>query len=166
MRICILIISIFLFSDINSLQAQTFSESKMLSDINYIRSKGRYCGGKYYHPVAPVRWSETLELVANKHSADMYKGGYFSHVDKKGLRVGNRADQLGYDYKVIGENIAVGYHQVNEVLVGWLESDEHCACIMNPYFREVGVSRVGDYWTQVFGITRPEALKTYGERAR
>jgi len=32
-----------------------------------------------------------------------------------------------------------------------LHSPGHCANIMNKNFREMGVARVGDYWTQDFG---------------
>ncbi len=145
---------------------QVVNEEEMLSDINYIRSQGRYCGRNYYPPAPPVIWNNTLELVANVHCASMYRNNYFNHRDLHGKRVGDRADKLGYDYKLIGENIAVGYDEENSVLIGWLESREHCECIMNPKFTEVGVSRVGEYWTQVFGITRKEAWDKYGRRMK
>jgi uncharacterized protein YkwD len=37
------------------------------------------------------------------------------------------------------------------VVDNWLKSPGHCKNIMNKAFKEVGVGRVGDYWTQNFG---------------
>jgi uncharacterized protein YkwD len=53
----------------------------------------------------------------------------------------------GFSY---GENIAFGQRSEREVMQGWLSSPGHCKNIMSKTFKEMGVSRVGDYWTQVF----------------
>ena len=34
---------------------------------------------------------------------------------------------------------------------GWINSSGHCSNIMDPKFKEIGVAKVGDYWTLVFG---------------
>ena len=36
----------------------------------------------------------------------------------------------------------------------WIESPGHCRNIMNSNYTEIGVARVGDYWTLVLGTRR------------
>ena len=44
-----------------------------------------------------------------------------------------------------------GYSDERAVIQGWLSSPAHCANIMNPHVKEMGVAHKGKYWTQVFG---------------
>jgi len=37
------------------------------------------------------------------------------------------------------------------VIEGWLKSPGHCKNIMSQKYKEMGVARVGNYWTQTFG---------------
>jgi uncharacterized protein YkwD len=37
------------------------------------------------------------------------------------------------------------------VIAGWLNSEDHCKNIMSSLFKEMGVARAGDYWSQEFG---------------
>jgi uncharacterized protein YkwD len=61
-----------------------------------------------------------------------------------------------------GENIAAGQRSVADVVAGWMASDGHCANIMAPGFRDVGLACVGGntgttygtYWTMVLGSAR------------
>ena len=63
---------------------------------------------------------------------------------------------MGYQEKLVGENIAYGPESVEEVVRGWLDSPGHCENIMDPRFAEMGIaystgqiSRHGLYWVQV-----------------
>ena len=47
-----------------------------------------------------------------------------------------------------GENIATGYTSEREVVDAWIKSPGHCKNIMNKAYKEMGVARVGNYWTQ------------------
>ena len=47
--------------------------------------------------------------------------------------------------------VAMGYFDERTVIQGWLSSPAHCANIMNPLVKEMGVAYNGKYWTQVFG---------------
>lgn len=63
----------------------------------------------------------------------------------------------------MGENIASGQSSPREVVNGWLDSDGHCANIMQANFDELGVGYYGEdsgggfgfggvrMWTQNFG---------------
>ena len=65
---------------------------------------------------------------------------------------------VGYNYSVVGENIAVGNSTVDATMKQWLSSPGHCANIMNRNFTEIGIgydygasSTYKHYWVQNFG---------------
>ena len=124
---------------------------EILKLVNEIRTSGTSCGSTYYPPVDPLLWNEKLERAALKHSQDMFDQNYFSHTSLNGNSFSDRIEQEDYLYLSIGENIANGYPSEESVINGWLNSQGHCANIMNPKYTEMGVGRVGNYWTQDFG---------------
>ena len=116
--------------------------------VNEVRKKGCTCGNTYYAPVTPLSWNNQLEKAAFEHSSDMNQHKYFSHTAPDGSNAGDRISNTGYKWRTYGENIALGYLTEQEVITGWLHSPGHCKNIMSKDFKEMGVARVGDYWTQ------------------
>ncbi len=123
----------------------------MLQEVNEIRAKGCQCGNKIMAPAGALQWSDQLEASARRHASDMKRHKYFSHYSRKGKSVGDRLDELGYNWQHIGENIATGQTTWEQVIEDWLNSPTHCEMIMNQNMVEMGISRVGDYWVQHFG---------------
>jgi uncharacterized protein YkwD len=134
---------------ISSLPA-TVNKSQLLQLVNEVRQRGCQCGDTYYYPAAKVTWNSKLELAAYNHSSDMYQNKYFSHTAPDGSNAGVRIDRVGYNWLAFGENIATGYTSEREVVDAWIESPGHCKNIMNKAYTEMGVARVGTYWTQEF----------------
>jgi uncharacterized protein YkwD len=126
------------------------NKTLLLQLVNEVRKKGCQCGDTYYPAAPALRWNSQLEQAALLHSNDMFANNYFSHADRTGKKAGDRIDGIGYKWRNYGENIAFGYRSENEVVKGWLLSPGHCKNIMGKSFKEMGVARVGDYWTQVF----------------
>lgn len=129
---------------------------EFISRINLARQKGCNCGLIYMPPAPPVTWNEQLEEAARNHATDMAKRKYFSHTSKNGKSVSDRIIATGYSYKgyksyTVGENIAQGQMSIAEVMDGWMHSEGHCRNLMNPAFKEVGVSVNDNYWVQDFG---------------
>ena len=122
----------------------------LLQLINNVRKKGCQCGDTFYPAAPAVVWNSQLEQAALIHSNDMYANKYFSHAAKDGSKAGDRIEDAGYYWRTYGENIAFGYRGETEVVKGWILSPGHCKNIMSKSFKEMGVARVGDYWTQVF----------------
>jgi uncharacterized protein YkwD len=81
----------------------------------------------------------------------MYKNKFFAHVAPDGSNGGVRIKRAGYPWMAFGENIAAGYRTEKEVVKGWIESPGHCKNIMSKLYKEMGVGRYGNYWTQEFG---------------
>ena len=118
---------------------------------------GARCGNQYFPPVEPVVWNERLAEAAQLHSNDMNENQFFEHTGTGGSTLVNRVDLAGYQYRNIGENIAMGETQTEVAVVeGWMNSPGHCRNIMNGLFTEMGVARSGIYWTQVFGRPWPD----------
>lgn len=126
----------------------------LLQLVNNVRAKGCNCKGTWMPAAEPVKWNVLLELAAAKHSNDMNDKKYFDHTSPSGSTPQSRVTATGFNYIWMGENIASGPSKEEAVINGWLGSEGHCKNIMNPNFREMGVGRTGDLWTQVFGTSK------------
>ena len=135
---------------------------EFLDAVNLARSVGRSCGTTHFDPAPPVAWNDQLAMAAFLHSDDMAANGFFSHTGSDGSSPGMRISREGYDWTRCGENIAMGYPTVSDVIQGWLGSEGHCRNIMDPGFEEIGAgfaegpfsgSPSARYWT--FDLASP-----------
>ncbi|MEZ5728727.1 MAG: CAP domain-containing protein [Burkholderiaceae bacterium] len=110
-----------------------------------------------------LRYNPTLTRAAAVHSLSMAREQFFDHVDPRGQTVGHRARQVGYRWRVVGENLAAGHESIDEAVRGWLLSTGHCRNLIDARFTEFGIARVeslnpmdpyGSYWTLVLGQPR------------
>ena len=103
-----------------------------------------------------------LQTAAQGHSRDLANGDYFSHTGLDGRKPWDRAEDAGYNYYTVGENIAAGQRSPAEVVQAWIDSPPHLANLMNPAFSEIGIGyeflqddtgiiNYNHYWTQLFG---------------
>lgn len=130
--------------------------SRALQLVNDVRARGARCGDRSFGPAPPVKLSEVLASVAFGHADDMAKHNYFEHEDLTGRSPADRVRALGYQEKLVGENIAYGPKSADEVVQGWLDSPGHCENIMDPRFAEMGIAyaagqaaRRGLFWVQL-----------------
>jgi len=109
----------------------------------------------------PLSRSELLDSVAEAKLNDMFTRQYFAHVSPTGDGVSDLAKSIGYEFLLIGENLALGDFKDDEVLLtAWMDSTGHRANILNDRYIEIGVA-VGkgnfdgrDTWlaVQSFGV--------------
>lgn len=125
----------------------------ILKLVNDKRIVGCNCGATAMPAVAVLTWNNALAVAASRHSADMNSNGFFSHTSSNGATLSERINLTGYKYSTLGENLANGIFTEQTVVNGWLASEEHCKNIMSANYKEVGVAKVGNYWTQDFGKT-------------
>jgi uncharacterized protein YkwD len=135
--------------------------ARALELINKARASGTRCGQRPFAPTSPLTLSTTLANVAFGHAADMAEHDYFEHQDLTGRSPAQRLRAVGYEEKLVGENIAYGPKSIDEVVQGWLDSPDHCENIMDPRFAEMGIayapgeaSRRGLYWVQLLAAPR------------
>ena len=129
------------------------TEQKLLEAANESRTK---------EMIGKLTPNRTLTEIARKHAENMARQEKMDHVlDGKG--VAKRAEEGGYDYRVIGENLAEATGDKDapaptpaEIHKNWMESKPHRANLLNPKFEQVGIAVVksakGTYfYCQVFG---------------
>jgi len=146
---------------------------KFLREINSARASSRNCGREGSFPaVSSLSWNTKLYEACYEHNYDMKNANTFSHdgsgtqYDITGVLIEepsspyNRVVNTGYFYDAyyygIVENIAMGPHDIKEVVSYWLEDDLHCANIMREDFTEMGISKILSdhgyyYWTNILG---------------
>jgi hypothetical protein len=89
--------------------------------------------------------AENTKLVqaALTKAQDMLKNQYFEHVSPSGTGPSELADNAGYDFIAIGENLALGNFAGDQDLVqAWMDSPGHRANILNSRYREIGVAAI------------------------
>lgn len=141
-------------------KALTASERNVLKYVNEARAKGWNCGveGKF-KPTGKLKWNSKVAKAAKSHSNDMKKHDFFSHTGSNGKSSAQRLTAAGYKWSRVGENIAWGQSTARAVVSAWLDSDGHCANIMNPKYTHLGLGVVKDserrrIWTQMFATPR------------
>lgn len=131
--------------------------------LNARRSAGARCGALGSFAAAPaLAWQPQLAQAAWQHDEDMAANDFFSHAGSDGSSGGARAAAAGYMSSAWGENIAAGQPSVEAVVAAWMDSDGHCANIMNPAYRDVGLACVSgaagngypSYWTLLLAAQR------------
>ncbi len=136
-------------------------EERVLELVNDERASGAICGGRAFGSAPPLVFNAELTQAARGHSEDMAVLAFFDHDSPDGREFSDRIAAANFTGGFpIGENIAVGYANPQQVVDGWMESPGHCENIMNPDFRTLGTGYYADplsewthYWTQNFGGT-------------
>ena len=114
-------------------------ESSVLVDINAFRAQ---------HGLARLRLSTQLTSAARAHSQQMAEDGYFGHNSADGSafwkRVQGYYPSSSWRSWSVGENLLWWSPTVDgaRALQLWAASPEHRANLLNPHWREIGVSAV------------------------
>jgi len=88
-----------------------------------------------------LRENQRLNDAANMKLEDMFQGQYFDHVSPDGDGPAELAEGAGYEYIMVGENLALGNFEDDAALVqAWMESPGHRENILQPSFSEIGVA--------------------------
>jgi uncharacterized protein YkwD len=104
----------------------------------------------------PLVEDETLCLVAEEHACEMIEGEFFAHIDPyTDSNPGQRVTISGYEFILVGENLAAGQRRVSDVVHQWMASESHRAIILGEAWRETGIAvRAGGEhyvsWVQIF----------------
>lgn len=133
-----------------------------LERVNAYRASGADCGVEGRFAAAPpLAWNDALTTAATAHSHDMAARDYFSHSSPEGATMADRVNATGYRWRALAENIAAGQLSIEIVMDGWIDSDGHCANVMNPSLQEIGMAcvpggsaRYRTYWTMNLGRPR------------
>lgn len=89
-----------------------------------------------------LKENKKLDLSAEKKLEEMFTNQYFEHISPKtGKGVGELGEEAGYEYILIGENLAMGNFKDDKSLVdAWVASKGHRENIVNKHYTEIGVA--------------------------
>lgn len=125
-------------------------EFEIFELVNNRRQKSR---------LGQLEWDSDLAKMARRYSEEMARGNFFSHYDKRGRSVSDRAEISGIrGIRGIGENLFFcnGIDDFSGVaLKSWLNSSGHRKNMLNPEWTATGIGIASDrsgkiYVTQVF----------------
>jgi len=127
--------------------AQSNDEYEIFELVNRERSRSR---------LSYLEWDDGLARIARNFSRQMAKEGFFSHADRQGRTVVQRADDT--EWSKIGENLFMcgGMDNFTAFSVrGWMRSSSHRKNILDREWTDtgIGVYRTRDdkiFVTQVF----------------
>ncbi|KAJ2850560.1 hypothetical protein IWW36_001810 [Coemansia brasiliensis] len=112
--------------------------------------------------LAPYRWTPKLDQVAQAHSNYMLSVEKIGHEEKPGTSTYDLAGRLGtvnYVFSTAGENVAMGYEDLDATQVAWMNSPGHKANILSKSFNVCGgaVANPSNYYTVNFASPMNEA---------
>ncbi len=82
-----------------------------------------------------------LDEAAQQKLQDMFDKQYFEHISPTGVGPSNLAQDVGYKYLVVGENLALGnFKDDRDLVTAWMNSPGHRANILHDSFQEIGVA--------------------------
>jgi uncharacterized protein YkwD len=114
-------------------------EGDVLAQLNSVRRA---------NDLVPLKLSTTLSKVANEHSVQMGRDGYFAHESFDGAAFWKRIERVypshGWKYWAVGENLLWSSPDVDgpRALELWMASPEHKKNILTAKWREIGISAV------------------------
>ena len=105
------------------------------------------------HNLGTLSLNQSLTEAAQKKAADMVARNYWSHVTPDGQDPWVFINTTGYTYLAAGENLAYGFTDYEDAVIGWMNSPGHRANILNNEYSEVG-----------FGIANSANFQGNGEQ--
>lgn len=106
-----------------------FSPTSLLSETNTQRSANHE---------ATLTIDPQLAQAAQGKANDMVAHNYWSHNSPDGHTPWSFITGSGYQYQTAGENLAYGFTGASSTVVGWMNSTEHRANILNGNYQNVG----------------------------
>lgn len=88
-----------------------------------------------------LRENTKLDNSAQNKLEDMFGRQYFEHISPTGRGISDLSQDVGYEYILIGENLALGNFSDDQALIdAWMASPGHRANILNKHYTEIGVA--------------------------
>ena len=110
---------------------ETLDRNIILSEVN---------GRRTDNGLPALSENSLLDVSSATKARDMINKNYFGHDSPDGNGVEYFGDAAGYDFILMGENLAYGDFKDEEALVeAWMESESHRANMLNPKFHEIGL---------------------------
>lgn len=86
--------------------------------------------------------NKKLSEAAQMKAGDMFAFDYWAHQSPSGRQPWSFLKEVGYNYRVAGENLARDFSEPESVVNAWMKSPSHRENIVSPKFKEIGVAVV------------------------
>lgn len=90
--------------------------------------------------IAPLIKNDLLQSSSMEKAREMATYSYFAHNSPDGTAPWKFFRHAHYDYAFAGENLALNFSTSKQVHEGWLNSPKHRDNIIDPRFKEIGIS--------------------------
>lgn len=91
--------------------------------------------------ILSLKENELLNQSAQLKLKDMFEKKYFAHESPTGIKIKDLIDKVGYNFILIGENLAMGnFKDDKDLVISWMESEGHRENILNAKYQEIGVA--------------------------
>jgi uncharacterized protein YkwD len=90
--------------------------ARVVTLVNEARSRARRCGSERFSAAPPLEVSRKLTDAAEDHARDMVRRKFFEHRGSDGSEPRDRVRRTGYQWRLTGENIALGPESAEEVV--------------------------------------------------
>ena len=87
-----------------------------------------------------LKVNDLLNKAAYLKAQDMIGNNYFAHTSPKDVNPWHWLEEVEYQYKYAGENLAMDFSSASSVHKAWMKSQTHRENIMSDRYREVGVA--------------------------
>ncbi len=120
------------------LRAKTEAPKAALTVEGVIEETNRH---RAENDLPPLAENTLLMSAAWVKVNDMFLRQYFAHESWAGVGPGDLAENAGYEFLAVGENLALGnFADDKELVQAWMDSPGHRANILNNRYIEIGVS--------------------------
>lgn len=120
------------------LRKETDDEGSMLTVKGAIAETNRH---RREAGLPELKESTLLNISAQKKVDDMFARQYFEHESPTGEGAGDLVSEAGYEFIVVGENLALGNYKDDKVLVqAWMDSPGHRENILKGAYTEIGIA--------------------------
>ncbi len=117
---------------------------------------------RVFYGKTSLELNSTLSLSAKNKLDDIFKRQYFEHISPTGEGVESVTEDAGYEFAIVGENLALGnFNSSSAVVDAWMNSPKHRANILYTDYEEIGIAvRYGNFegntvWVAVQHFGKP-----------
>lgn len=115
-----------------SISREELSKKAIITHTNNARTQ---------NGLPPLTENPLLDSIAEVRVRDMLEKQYLAHVSPTGQQAADIAQNIGYHYKVIAENIGSGdFYSNQKVVDGWMQSPGHRNNILSTEVQDIGAA--------------------------
>lgn len=121
---------------LDSNRAKNLDSEKIIYWTNYYREQ---------EGLPPLDQNSKLTQAAVVKAKDMFARQYFEHTSPTGKTAADLVIAEGYNYRIVGENLALGdFKDEKDLVDAWMASPGHRANILKKDYKDIGVSAILD----------------------